>query len=43
MVPHVSDAIIDWISEVSMIPVEEGNPKPQICLVELGGEQIYAV
>jgi len=37
MVPHVTDAIQDWITDVAQKPVDRSSKKPQICLVELGG------
>jgi len=37
MVPHVTDAIQDWITDVAQQPVDRSSMKPQVCLVELGG------
>lgn len=37
MVPHVTDAIQDWIEEVARKPVDNSGSMPEICLVELGG------
>lgn len=37
VVPHVTNAIQDWIERVSRIPVDETNEEPDICVVELGG------
>eukprot|EP00928_Gymnodinium_smaydae_P086963 TRINITY_DN71341_c0_g1_i1.p1 TRINITY_DN71341_c0_g1~~TRINITY_DN71341_c0_g1_i1.p1 ORF type:complete len:736 (+),score=194.30 TRINITY_DN71341_c0_g1_i1:105-2210(+) len=43
MVPHVTDAIQEWILSVGSTPVADGSGacaadrKPEICLVELGG------
>merc|ERR1719331_3552452 len=37
VVPHVTDAIQDWIMEVARIPVDSSGLEPEICLVELGG------
>ena len=37
MIPHVTDAVQDWISEVSQIPVDGSSTQPDICLIELGG------
>lgn len=37
MVPHVTDAIQEWISETALIPVDESKEIPQVCLIELGG------
>ncbi|KAJ2932217.1 hypothetical protein H1R20_g4874, partial [Candolleomyces eurysporus] len=37
IVPHVTNAIQDWIERVSKIPVDETVEEPDICIVELGG------
>lgn len=37
MVPHVTDAIQDWISELSQKPVDGTGKRPDVCLIELGG------
>mmetsp|Transcript_17184 Transcript_17184/g.37595 ORF Transcript_17184/g.37595 Transcript_17184/m.37595 type:complete len:646 (-) Transcript_17184:118-2055(-) len=43
VVPHVSDAIQEWVLKVAKEPVaqsketEDGNLPPEICIVELGG------
>ncbi|KAG1790636.1 CTP synthase N-terminus-domain-containing protein [Suillus plorans] len=37
IVPHVTNAIQDWIQRVSKIPVDESAEEPDICIVELGG------
>eukprot|EP00927_Polykrikos_kofoidii_P057188 TRINITY_DN51308_c0_g1_i1.p1 TRINITY_DN51308_c0_g1~~TRINITY_DN51308_c0_g1_i1.p1 ORF type:complete len:688 (+),score=125.52 TRINITY_DN51308_c0_g1_i1:116-2065(+) len=37
MVPHVTDAIQDWIMEVAQKPVDGTGKRPQVCLIELGG------
>ncbi|KAF8492746.1 CTP synthase [Russula emetica] len=37
IVPHVTDAIQDWIERVSKIPVDETGEEPDLCIVELGG------
>lgn len=36
MVPHITDAIQEWVERVAEQPVK-GNTKPQVCIVELGG------
>lgn len=36
-VPHITDAIIEWIERVAQIPVDGTGLTPQICIVELGG------
>jgi CTP synthase len=37
MVPHVTDAIQNWIIGVGALAADGSNEKPQVCLVELGG------
>jgi len=37
MVPHVTDAIQDWIIDTAQKPVDKSGSQPEICLVELGG------
>ncbi|KAI8957061.1 CTP synthase [Daldinia sp. FL1419] len=37
VVPHITDAIQDWIQRVARIPVDDSNEEPDICIIELGG------
>lgn len=37
VVPHLTDAIQNWIERVAQIPVDESGETPDICIVELGG------
>ncbi|KAI5808102.1 CTP synthase [Peziza echinospora] len=37
VVPHVTDALQDWIERVSRIPVDDTNETPDVCIIELGG------
>lgn len=37
MVPHITDAIHDWIERVAQIPVDDTNETPDVCIIELGG------
>mmetsp|Transcript_11492 Transcript_11492/g.39961 ORF Transcript_11492/g.39961 Transcript_11492/m.39961 type:complete len:562 (-) Transcript_11492:923-2608(-) len=37
VVPHLTDAIMDWIQRVSHIPVDGREGCPDVCVVELGG------
>jgi CTP synthase len=37
VVPHITDAIQDWIERVAKIPVDDTNEEPDVCIVELGG------
>uniref|UniRef100_A0AC35UAJ1 CTP synthase n=1 Tax=Rhabditophanes sp. KR3021 TaxID=114890 RepID=A0AC35UAJ1_9BILA len=36
-VPHITNAISDWIDRVAKIPVDGTNEQPHVCVVELGG------
>lgn len=37
VVPHVTNAIQDWIERVARIPVDDTNEEPDVCIIELGG------
>jgi CTP synthase len=37
VVPHVTDAIQDWIEKVARVPVDDTGEEPDVCIVELGG------
>ncbi|KAK9481254.1 CTP synthase N-terminus-domain-containing protein [Lipomyces japonicus] len=37
VVPHITDAIQDWIERVARIPVDDSGEEPDVCIVELGG------
>ncbi|KAF9737202.1 CTP synthase [Paraphaeosphaeria minitans] len=37
VVPHITDAIQDWIERVARIPVDDTNEVPDVCIIELGG------
>ena len=37
IVPHLTDAIQDWIERVAALPVDESGEVPDVCIVELGG------
>ncbi|KAK7204339.1 CTP synthase N-terminus-domain-containing protein [Myxozyma melibiosi] len=37
VVPHITNAIQDWIERVAKIPVDDSGEEPDICIVELGG------
>ncbi|EPZ33602.1 CTP synthase [Rozella allomycis CSF55] len=37
VVPHITEAIQDWIQRVSRVPVDGTNSKPDVCIIELGG------
>lgn len=38
VVPHITDAIQEWIEKVAIVPVDpDDQKKPEVCLIELGG------
>lgn len=37
MIPHLTDAIVDWVERVAQIPVDGSNEQPDVCIIELGG------
>ncbi|KKA24765.1 CTP synthase [Rasamsonia emersonii CBS 393.64] len=37
IVPHLTDAIQDWIERVARIPADDSNEEPDVCVIELGG------
>lgn len=37
VVPHITNAIQDWIERVSRVPVDDSGLEPEICIIELGG------
>ena len=37
VVPHITDAIQEWIERVAMIPVDGQEGPADVCVIELGG------
>lgn len=37
IVPHLTNAIQEWIERVSKIPVDGSGKEPDVCIIELGG------
>ena len=37
IVPHLTNAIQDWIERVAKICVDDTNEEPDVCIIELGG------
>ncbi|CAN8018104.1 unnamed protein product [Ixodes persulcatus] len=37
VVPHITDAIQEWVERVARIPVGESAQTPEVCIIELGG------
>ena len=37
VIPHITDAVQEWIGRVAQIPVDGSNKTPDVCIIELGG------
>uniref|UniRef100_A0A673ZB32 CTP synthase n=1 Tax=Salmo trutta TaxID=8032 RepID=A0A673ZB32_SALTR len=37
VVPHITDAIQEWVMRQARVPVDDDGVEPQICVIELGG------
>lgn len=37
VVPHLTNAIQDWIENVAKVPVDDTKEEPDVCIIELGG------
>lgn len=37
VVPHITDAIQEWIERVAMVPVDGKEGPADVCVIELGG------
>lgn len=37
VVPHITDAIQEWVERVAKVPVDGDNQTPDVCIIELGG------
>ncbi|XP_022919669.1 CTP synthase 1 [Onthophagus taurus] len=37
VVPHITDAIQEWVERVARIPVSDSGEIPKVCIIELGG------
>lgn len=42
IVPHLVNAIQDWIERVSKIPVDDTGEEPDVCIVEVIPEAIFS-
>ena len=36
IVPHLTNAVQDWIERVSKMPVDETGEEPDVCIIEVG-------
>ncbi|KAJ0055385.1 hypothetical protein NL108_016875, partial [Boleophthalmus pectinirostris] len=37
VVPHITDAIQEWVVKQAKVPVDDDGVEPQVCVIELGG------
>uniref|UniRef100_A0A7N5ZYP7 CTP synthase n=1 Tax=Anabas testudineus TaxID=64144 RepID=A0A7N5ZYP7_ANATE len=37
VVPHITDAIQEWVVKQAKVPVDDDDLEPQVCVIELGG------
>uniref|UniRef100_A0A3Q0R1R1 CTP synthase n=1 Tax=Amphilophus citrinellus TaxID=61819 RepID=A0A3Q0R1R1_AMPCI len=37
VVPHITDAIQEWVVKQAQVPVDDDDVEPQVCVIELGG------
>lgn len=37
VIPHLTDAVQEWIERVARIPVDDTKSEPDACIIELGG------
>lgn len=35
IVPHLTNAVQDWIERVSKLPVDETGEEPDVCIIEV--------
>ncbi len=40
VVPHVTDAIQEWVERVAKVPVDGDNREPQCCIIEVCGRTV---
>ena len=40
VVPHITDAIMDWVERVAKIPVDGDHQMPEVCIVEVSQMKI---
>ena len=37
VIPHITNAIQDWIERVAKLPIDASGEEPDVCIIELGG------
>jgi len=41
IVPHLTNAVQDWIERVSKMPVDETGEEPDVCIVEVSYHELF--
>jgi len=41
VVPHITDAIQEWVERVSRVPVDGDNATPDVCIIEVNQQVNY--
>lgn len=36
VVPHITDMIVEWITRVAKVPVDDSGEEPDVCISMLG-------
>lgn len=39
VVPHITDAIQEWVERVAKVPVDGASSEPDVCIIEVNGLQ----
>lgn len=42
VVPHITDAVQEWVMNQAKVPVDDDKKEPQICVIEASMEMISA-
>lgn len=42
VVPHITDAVQEWVERVAKIPVDGDNKTPEVCIVEVSTEWLFS-
>ncbi|ORZ00723.1 CTP synthase [Syncephalastrum racemosum] len=37
VVPHITDAVQNWVERVAAVPIDDSGEQPDVCIIELGG------
>jgi len=42
VVPHVTNAIMEWVERIAKIPVDGDDEEPQVCIIEVKCYTLYS-